>query len=167
MSQRSCSQCASPVAAGVRSCPACAAPVAQVSSTPLSPVPSAPPPVQATDYPDGGTGCLNTLGVLAFFFGGVGVILFGLMLAGLSFGPGTPEPMLTVAGLASSVVGVVLILLARRAGGACPKCGKWNARQLDASEGPSKRDAKLYHCSACAYRWREGGDPRPTPEHAA
>ncbi len=167
MSQRFCSQCATPVAAGMRFCPACAAPITSHSASSLPSTAAARAVDQASDYPDDGTGCLNTLAVLALFLGGVGVIMFGLMLAGLSLGPGTPQPILTVAGLASAVFGVVLILLARRAGGACPKCGNWNARQLDGEEGPSKRDAKLYHCSACAHRWREGGEPRPTPDDPA
>jgi predicted RNA-binding Zn-ribbon protein involved in translation (DUF1610 family) len=108
------------------------------------------------EYPDDTTGCGITLVGLGLFFGGLGLLVFGLLLAGISAGPGTPDPLLIGAGLAASAVGVALILLARRAGGACPKCGRWAARELLGREDASRRSARFFRCKSCDYRWREG-----------
>ncbi len=156
MSERFCNQCATPLSTGGRLCPTCASLAAEAGHA-----------AGFADYPDDTSGCGLSLLTILLVLVGIGLIMFGLMLAGVALGPSTPEPLLVVGGLGAVVVGLVFFVLARRVGNACPKCGRWGTRTLDGRESTDKHAPSYYHCSACAHRWREGFGERPSPPEAS
>jgi hypothetical protein len=111
--------------------------------------------------PRGGKGCGYFLLVLLLLFGGLGLLVGGLMLAGMGAVGGRIDGLLVGLGLGAAVVGVVLMVVSRRAGRVCPGCGRWGVKDdLPPEDHWPKKDEegnnqRYYNCSGCGHRWRE------------
>ncbi|MFZ4577163.1 MAG: hypothetical protein ACOYOB_02115 [Myxococcota bacterium] len=121
------------------------------------------------------TGCGSLLLFLLLMFGGLGLMMFGLLLAGMSAGPGTPDPVLISAGLLAAALGIVGMVFARLLGNRCPKCAALGGRKPRVPEPAWPAEPpdgggriRYYSCRSCGHEWREGPDlPGDDPEYEA
>ncbi len=109
-----CPTCSAPVAGNARRCEACGQVFAAAQEAPGA----------------GGKGCGFFLLVLLLLFGGLGLLVGGLLLAGMGAVGGSVDGLLVGLGLGAALVGVVLMVISRRAGRACPGCGRWGVKDV-------------------------------------